>query len=212
MTRKTKLAAAIAIVAFGAWFYFLPYIAFSGMKSAIDARDASRLAGYVNFPALKDGIKAGLSARIAARVSDTREKSLFGALGAALAGVFVDPLVDAFVTPESLAMILKAEMPKPAPPPARQPPPSAPAPPASPPSAPASPASPPSAPAPPASPPPPESATPTESKREQSMSYESFDRFVVSVKKKGSTDQPFSLVFTREDWFSWKLSALRMPQ
>ena len=201
MTRKTKLAAAIAIVAFGAWFYFLPYIAFSGMKSAIDARDASRLAGYVNFPALKDSIKAGLSARIAARVSDTREKSLFGALGAALAGVFVDPLVDAFVTPESLAMILKAEMPKPAPPPARQPPPSAPAPPASP----------PSAPAPPASPPPPESATPTESKREQSMSYESFDRFVVSVKKKGSTDQPFSLVFTREGWFSWKLSALRMP-
>ena len=189
MTRKTKLAAAIAIVAFGAWFYFLPYIAFSGMKSAIDARDASRLAGYVNFPALKDSIKADLSARIAARVSDTREKSLFGALGAALAGVFVDPLVDAFVTPESLAMILKAEMPKPAPP-ARQPPPSAPAPPAS---------------------SPPESATPTESKREQSMSYESFDRFVVSVKKKGSTDQPFSLVFTREGWFSWKLSALRMP-
>ena len=121
MTRKTKLAAAIAIVAFGAWFYFLPYIAFSGMKSAIDARDASRLAGYVNFPALKDSIKADLSARIAARVSDTREKSLFGALGAALAGVFVDPLVDAFVTPESLAMILKAEMPKPAPPPARHP-------------------------------------------------------------------------------------------
>ena len=199
MTRKTKLAAAIAIVAFGTWFYFLPYIAFNGMKSAIDAKDASRLAGYVNFPALKDSIKAGLSARIAARVSDTREKSLFGALGAALAGAFVDPLVDAFVTPESLAMILKAEMPKPAPP-ARQPPPSAPAPPASPPSAPAPPAS-----------SPPESATPTESKREQSMSYESFDRFVVSVKKKGSTDQPFSLVFTREGWFSWKLSALRMP-
>ena len=197
MTRKTKLAAAIAIVAFGAWFYFLPHIAFSGMKSAIDARDASRLAGYVNFPALKDSIKADLSARIAARVSDTREKSLFGVLGAALAGVFIDPLVDAFVTPESLAMILEADMPKPAPPPARQPPPSAPAPP--------------STPAPPTSPPPAESTMPSESKREQSMSYESVNRFVVSVKKKGGADQPFSLVFTREGWFSWKLSALRMP-
>jgi hypothetical protein len=43
------------------------------------------------------------------------------------------------------------------------------------------------------------------------MSYESFDRFVVTVKKKGSTEEPLGLVFNRDGIFSWKLSALRLP-
>jgi hypothetical protein len=46
---------------------------------------------------------------------------------------------------------------------------------------------------------------------EISTSYESFDRFVVTIKKKGTTEEPTGLVFTRDRLFSWKLSALRLP-
>lgn len=46
---------------------------------------------------------------------------------------------------------------------------------------------------------------------EISTSYESFNRFVVTIKKKGTTDGPTGLVFSREGLFSWKLSALRLP-
>jgi hypothetical protein len=51
----------------------------------------------------------------------------------------------------------------------------------------------------------------SDSDPDTSMSYESFDRFVVTVKKKGTTEEPLGLVFNRDGMFSWKLSALRLP-
>lgn len=44
-----------------------------------------------------------------------------------------------------------------------------------------------------------------------SMWYETFDRFVVSARKKGKLDEPLKLVFLRDGIFSWKLSAIRFP-
>lgn len=62
-------------------------------------------------------------------------------------------MIDALVTPESLAMVMKGEKPEPA-------------------------------------------AKATKTKSDQdvdiAMSYEAFDRFVVTVKKKGSSDKPFA--------------------
>jgi hypothetical protein len=43
------------------------------------------------------------------------------------------------------------------------------------------------------------------------MAYESVNRFVVTVKRKGTTDAPLSLVFHRQNILSWKLSGLRLP-
>lgn len=45
---------------------------------------------------------------------------------------------------------------------------------------------------------------------ETSMAYESFNRFVFTVKKKGEAAEPVGFVFHREDLFSWKLSAIRL--
>jgi hypothetical protein len=59
-----------------------------------------------------------------------------------------------------------------------------------------------------------ESTEPSKSSDEDidtSMSYESCNRFVVMVKKKGPAAEPLVLVFHRDGLFSWKLSALRLP-
>ncbi|HMN94742.1 MAG TPA: DUF2939 domain-containing protein [Hydrogenophaga sp.] len=56
-----------------------------------------------------------------------------------------------------------------------------------------------------------EGAKTSDSEVDMSMAYESFDRFIVLVKAKASTDEPVGLVFSRDGLFSWKLSAMRLP-
>jgi hypothetical protein len=53
---------------------------------------------------------------------------------------------------------------------------------------------------------------PDDSNTEISMSYESFNRFAATIKKKDQINMPISLILTRDGLFSWKLSALRMPK
>lgn len=182
MNTKNKLAIAIVVVAFSTWFYFTPHLAVSAMKSAAEAKDAAKLSDYVNFPAVKDSLKASFNAKLASEVPKNNGNP-FGALGAALAVAFINPMIDALVTPESLAMMMKGEKPKPANNSVQSPS--------------------------------PESeivaSKSSESDDDTSMSYENFDRFVVTVKKKGSTEEPVGLVFNRDGIFSWKLSALRLP-
>ena len=173
MNAKTKLSVAILFVVFTTWFYFTPYLAVSGMKSAAEAKDAAKLSGYVNFPAVKESLKASFNAKLASQVAKEKDGNPFGALGAALAAAFINPMIDALVTPESLAMMMKGDKSQPAKTAAQ--------------------------------------SKPAESDADTSMAYESFDRFVVTVKKRGSTDEPLGLVFNREGTFSWKLSSLRLP-
>lgn len=173
MSNKIKLSIIIILVAFGTWLYFTPYLAVNGMKAGAEAKDAAKLSSYVNFPALKESLKASFHAKLASGAAKKPEGNPFGAVGAALAVAFVNPMIDALVTPESLAMIMKGDKPQPIQNAAQ--------------------------------------SKPSESGTETSMSYESFDRFVVSVKKKGETGEPLGLVFNRDGLFSWKLSALRLP-
>lgn len=183
MNTKNKLSIAVVAVAFSTWFYFTPYLTVNAMKSAAEAKDATKLSDYVNFPAVKDSLKASLNAKLASDVSKNNGNP-FGALGAAMAAAFINPMIDALVTPESLAMMMKGEKPKPANNSTQSP----------------SPASSEVV-----------ASESSESNDDTSMSYENFDRFVVTVKKKGSTEEPFGLVFNRDGLFSWKLSALRLP-
>lgn len=173
MSTKAKLSFAIVFFALSTWFYFTPHFAVSGMKSAAEAKDAAKLAGYVNFPALKESLKASFNAKVASDVAKEKDGNPFTVLGAAMAAAFINPMIDALVSPESLAMMMKGDKPQPA---EKA-----------------------------------EQTKPSDSDADTSMSYESFDRFVVTVKKRGSTDEPLGLVFNRDGMFSWKLSALRLP-
>jgi hypothetical protein len=173
MSTKAKLSISIVFVAFSTWFYFTPHLAVSGMKSAAEARDAAKLSGYVNFPAVKESLKGSFNAKLASDVTKEKSGNPFAAFGATLAAAFINPMIDALVTPESLAMMMKGDKPQPAKST--------------------------------------EQTKPSGSDADTSMSYESFDRFVVTVKKKGTTEEPLGLVFNRDGIFSWKLSALRLP-
>jgi hypothetical protein len=182
-TRTTIIS--LGLIAFLVWFYFAPYLVLHSMKSAMDAKDASKLALHVNFSAIKDNLKASFNDKITAQTAQNKSGNPFASAGAAFATAAVGPMVEAMVTPENLALVLqsaqalngKQDASKDA----------------------AANGKP----------------TSTEADNDMSMAYESFNRFAVTVTKKGEKDAadqpPLGLVLHRENLFSWRLSALRLP-
>jgi hypothetical protein len=172
MNTKLKLSTAFLLIAVSTWFYFTPHLAAKEMKSAADAKDAAKLASYVNFPVLKENLKTRFTAKVAAGVTKDKSANPVGALGSAMVGAFVNPMVDALVTPENLAKMMEASKPQ------------------------AGKSD--------------EQTKSSDSDADVSTYYESFNRFVVKVKKKGSKEEPVGLVFNRDGLFSWKLADLQL--
>ena len=114
---KGKLLGAIALLAVlgGGWYFASPLYAMSQLRDAARAGDAGALEQRVDFPALREDLKAELRAEIAG----SGENPL-GALGASIGMAIVDPLIDGFVTPQMVARLVrdgKAQAPGAAPPP-----------------------------------------------------------------------------------------------
>ena len=175
MNTKSKAAIVDVCLVAGSAVYASPYFAVRGMRATAQEKDAARLSSYVNFPAVKESLKGAFNAKLAAEAAKNGEKSPFGVLGAAMAAALINPMIDALVTPEGLAMMLKGDKPTPAAKQAQAQP------------------------------------EPSPADAETTMGYEGFDRFVVTAKKKGSSEEPVGFVFNREGLFSWKLSAVRFP-
>lgn len=112
MNKKATLATAALVVVLGAGFYATPYLAVAQMRSAAQAKDADKLSRYVDFPALRENLKATFNEKINAEIAKSKDTSPFGALGAAVAGALINPMVDAMVTPQSLSMIVQGQQPK----------------------------------------------------------------------------------------------------
>jgi hypothetical protein len=170
------IAATVIAAVVGVWFYFTPYIAANSMKKAAEANDSATLSSYINFPSLKESLKANFNAMLATEAVKSKDSNPFGALGAALAAAFINPMIDALVTPESLAMMMQGNKPDLEKGAART-----------------------------------EKKPTGASDTEMTMGYESFDRFAVSVKKKGDADDPVTFVFHRQGLLTWKLASLRLP-
>ncbi|MDY0223168.1 MAG: DUF2939 domain-containing protein [Desulfobacterium sp.] len=51
----------------------------------------------------------------------------------------------------------------------------------------------------------------TDENTETTMKYDDFNSFIVTVKEKGSSEDPVKMIFKRHGIVSWKLTALRLP-
>ncbi len=179
MNKVSKSAFSVFAVILCLSFYFTPHLAVHNLQNAAEARDAAKISSYVDFPALKESLKANFNAMMAKEVANKATENGFEALGMAFAAALVNPLIDALVTPESLAMMLEGEKSlnkafvnndsdsK--------------------------------------------SSSTAHDEPETTLSYESFNSFVVNVTKKNSKDKPLGFVFSRDGLLGWKLTALRIP-
>ena len=186
MMKKTLLILFfILIVLGGVGFYFTPYISFHNMRLTAENRDAVTLTDYIDYPSLKESLKVNLHARMSGEAQGKQDKDPFEKMGEAIVSAFINPVVDAFVTPESLSMMMRGYIPpvnksertseKKSENASRK------------------------------------KTSHDDPDIETTMYYESFNRFVVKVKNKDSAEDPVELIFRRDGVIYWKLSAIKLP-
>jgi len=105
--RIAAFAAVLIVVASGAaWYFGSPAWTLKGMKEAAQAHDAEALNGYIDYPALRESLKAEMMARM--MVEARKDKSGFGALGMAVGSAVVGPMIDGLVSPAGMRAALLA--------------------------------------------------------------------------------------------------------
>ena len=99
---------AVAFIAAG------PYITVYQIKQAAKARDAEAMAEHVDFLSVRASLKDQLNAFVMKRASESEElkNNPFAALGMALAGTFVEKMVDSYVTPDGLTALMAGDKPQ----------------------------------------------------------------------------------------------------
>ncbi|WP_269504058.1 DUF2939 domain-containing protein [Burkholderia sp. IMCC1007] len=213
---KPLLIVALAVVVIAAigYAYASPYVALGRLKSAIDARDAQAVSGYVDFPSLRISLKQQVTEELMRRIDSVKKNNPFAVIGALIGSALTGPLVDAYATPEGVAALMSGIPPRGNPgerPPdwsGTQPGTTAGNEPAAPARAPApgSNAAPPDASA--AAPSPaPASASAAGHPQQTSAGYRNIDEFVVTYQRSGDGTR-YAAIFHRFGLFSWKLSAI----
>ena len=79
-----------------------PYLAIRGIHAAVEARDFDRLQRHVDFPALRDRVRAQVAQRIAVATGN-----LGGETGRALVGQVSGHAADAMISPLGIATLLQ---------------------------------------------------------------------------------------------------------
>jgi hypothetical protein len=93
--------ALVLVIAATTWYFASPAWTLRQMAQAAESKDAEKLGGYVDFPAVRESTKAQLKAQLVGEMGGTQTQG-FEALGAMIAMRMIDPMVDAIVTPEAL--------------------------------------------------------------------------------------------------------------
>jgi len=118
MKKKTLIigAAAVAVAMLAIAWVAAPVLSAQALIRAAKAGDERRIERLVDFPSLRDSLKAELNAELAARISrDPRvTDSGLGGLGMMLAPMILSGAVDTLVTPQVVAqMVTTAKAPDP---------------------------------------------------------------------------------------------------
>ena len=99
----------------GGYFVASPWVALARFKEDARARRTEKMADYVNFPAVQASLKAQMRNKIKAEVG--RQDDDFAAatqiLGAAVANLVLDPVVEKVASPQGMVAIMNGENPLP---------------------------------------------------------------------------------------------------
>jgi hypothetical protein len=184
MVKKIIIAlVSIIIILAVIGFYFTPYLTYRNIRIAAENKDSAALSEYIDFPEVKKSLKENFKAKI--EVTEKKGGDKFAGMGAAIASAFINPLIDAFVTPETIGMMMQGNMPPLMKKERRGE----------------------------------KKADSDEDKKKKGRSgrpdiltyYDTFNTFVVEIKKKGSGEEPIALIFKRNQLIYWKLSGVMLP-
>lgn len=107
MARTGKLLIGVVVAAAIGYVGASPYLAVNAMRDAAIAGDAAGVSEHVDFPAVKDSLKANMSAAAMKAAGESNEENPLAGAGAMLAMALVGPMIDAVLTPEGLTMLMR---------------------------------------------------------------------------------------------------------
>ena len=93
-------------------FYFTPNLTIYNMKKASEAKDTDTFSSYVDYPSLRENLRANYNTQLARELAKGKRGSTFNTFAASLAATLINPMADGLTTPESLAMLMKGEIPE----------------------------------------------------------------------------------------------------
>ncbi|VVD70974.1 hypothetical protein PMO31116_00604 [Pandoraea morbifera] len=187
-----------------------PYYTLWRARDAANARDADTLSSYVDYPAVRDSLKTSLHDQMA-RQMDKQRSNPFGALALALGGWVSDRVVEALLTPEAVAAMLRGDST------GLPPAPGAPAPDQVVPQTPQAPQAPQQS-----SGTPPSSNAPSNDGKPQGADtasprtitrteFQDFNHFLVHVSRSDRPERVVTFTLTRRNLVQWRLSAIALP-
>ncbi len=107
---KTRIVsgATISFIAWAVLFYASPYLALHRIAKAIENKDADAVSEYVDFPALRESVKAQMLIKLQAQMQapEIKDNPLAG-LGQALAVGMVNQATEALVSPAGVMLMLE---------------------------------------------------------------------------------------------------------
>lgn len=95
-----------AAALFGGWYYASPLYAMNALRDAAQSGSEEALEGSVDFPVLRDNLKAEFRDRLAGELGGDGGGNL-GDLGTSIGMAMIDPIVDGLVTPEAIATVVR---------------------------------------------------------------------------------------------------------
>ena len=101
----------LVIIAIVAYWFTSPYFAVRSLRAAIVNADEQTLGEIVDFPVLRQNLKDQFTSQMD-RWAVEHEESMPALAASALGGIFVDRLIDAYVTPSGVVRLAsKVEIP-----------------------------------------------------------------------------------------------------
>jgi hypothetical protein len=197
LTATIATGVALIVVALIAVAYASPYLVVNRLRDAVQARDAQMINRYVDYPALRASLKTELTQMLSRRVETQKLQHPLAALGALVGMAFVNPLVDAYATPDGVAALLAGMPPRGEPgeaPPSVIDQQSSDQVPPQPQEAPPSPAS---------------TEAQTEPRAKGDAGYRDINTFAVNYAR-GSGTPAYAVVFHRRGWFTWQIDAVEL--
>lgn len=88
-----------------------PFITIDGIRSSIKEKDSDRLSSYIEFDMLKKNLKEQFNTQMLKATSADQDNNPLGMMVAGFASQVVDGLLDAYLTPSSIALLLEGEKP-----------------------------------------------------------------------------------------------------
>lgn len=103
------LAAALLLALGALWYFASPAWTLRQMQAAAKAGDGDAIVAMVDFPALREDVKAELMTKLATQTKRRGDEG--GGIGLVLGGIFIGPAVDAMVSPAAIrsALIARAD-------------------------------------------------------------------------------------------------------